>query len=131
MIDSQRVFLSKTSQLYAGFFRSSVFMHAQKVMRKEFKHHRGQTGGWGVEQLAALDDSKYQEENESRLILKWLITTATVSEELSESAASRNIQIMDGEAFVEWLYNNWQALSDGTLNQRVIVKSGVWSFSEN
>ena len=89
----------------------------------QVKHHRGQTGGWGVEQLAALDDSKYQEENESRLILKWLITTATVSEELSESAASSNIQIMDGEAFVEWLYNNWQALSDGTLNQLGISRT--------
>jgi len=75
----------------------------------QVKHHQGMTGTHGIKQLNAVEE----EEN----VLRWLITTASVSDEVKAFADSCNVQVMDGELFVEWLYEHLGNLSPMTLNR--------------
>lgn len=82
----------------------------------QVKHYDGNTGSLGIRQLEAIDMSKHEiDANET--ITRVLITTAEVSDELICRAEDSNIRIMDGHAFVDWLFDNLKDLSRHTLNQ--------------
>lgn len=75
----------------------------------QVKHYKGMTGKHGVNQLDVLSEDDTTQ--------RWLITTADVSDELRDHAAARNIQILDGGEFVDWLIKHVGQLSAATKNK--------------
>lgn len=72
----------------------------------QVKHHTGTTGTHAFRQLLELeadDDTKC-----------WLITTAHVSPDVAEKAASDGIGIMDGEGLSDWIIKQAHLLSAAT-----------------
>ena len=78
----------------------------------QVKHHKGETRGWGIQQLEAFEVN----DDEISFYRKVLITTASVSEELKEHADKSKIIVLDGEQFVAWLYNNIEFIRTETRN---------------
>lgn len=75
----------------------------------QVKHHSGMSGFHGVKQIEAVEDEEQ--------VLRWLITTADVPEELRAKASSLNVNIMDGEEFSSWLTASVAGLSVSTKNK--------------
>lgn len=75
----------------------------------QVKHHRGETSGWGIRQLAAIEEDEHVD--------KWLITTATVADSTLEFAKRENVSVMDGEKLVDWIYDRVDELSPSTKEQ--------------
>ena len=48
---------------------------------------------------------------------KWLITTATVSDDTLELAKRENVSVMDGKKLVDWIYDRINELSPSTKEQ--------------
>lgn len=74
----------------------------------QVKHHRGLTGQYALEQIKA---------SESDLDIdldRWVITTGSVDERFSSLADELNINVMDGQKLVEWIYANLESLSSET-----------------
>ncbi len=102
---------------------SDIDIEAEKVERFsetylliQAKHHRGETNGHGLKQLIAYkknNDVAYQ---------KWLITTAAVSDENKQLAKQNNIEIMEGEELVGWIYKSLPLLSEKTKQALGIVE---------
>ena len=102
---------------------SDIDIEAEKVERFsetylliQAKHHRGETNGHGLKQLIAYkknNDVAYQ---------KWLITTAKVSDENKQLAKQNNIEIMEGEELVGWIYESLPFLSEETKQALGIVE---------
>lgn len=78
----------------------------------QVKHHKGTTGQKGLEQLIAHGIDRTDQE--FRLTRKILITTAKFSDNLLNKAEENNIIAMDGNRFVDWLYDNIEALCSST-----------------
>lgn len=82
------------------------------------KHHKGFTPAKGIEQLVAypsdIGDYDYYR--------KVLVTTAKLNEDVKTEAETHNIKTIDGEALVDWIYDNVDRLSEGTLQ-----KLGIFS----
>ena len=84
----------------------------------QVKHHKGETGKTGIEQLGAYDlGDGYAFQR------KVLITSATLSEELKEEAQEQNIVVVDGEALVQWIFDNIDGLSKATRNALGIIQT--------
>lgn len=81
------------------------------------KHHKGFTSVKGVKQLAAyaVEFSDYD------YCRKVLVTTAELSEDVRAEAERNNIKAIDGEALVDWIYDNVDKLSESTLRKLGIV----------
>lgn len=75
----------------------------------QVKHHRGETSGWGIRQLAAIEEDEHVD--------KWLITTAKVADETLELAKEENVFVMDGSKLVDWIYDRIDELSPSTKEQ--------------
>lgn len=75
----------------------------------QVKHHKGETGDWGIRQLAAIDDDEHVD--------KWLITTANVTDNTLSFAKDENVSVKDGEALVDWIYDRIDQLSPSTKEQ--------------
>lgn len=95
---------------------ADIDIEAQKVDRFsktylliQAKHHRGETNGHGLEQLIA-----YKDKDDDVDCQKWLITTAKVSDENKQLAEQHNINIMEGEELVDWIYESIPRLSEKT-----------------
>ncbi|WBA13858.1 restriction endonuclease [Salinivibrio proteolyticus] len=69
----------------------------------QVKHHRGETDGLGIRQLAAIDEDEHVD--------KWLITTADVADETLEFATTASVSVMDGSKLVDWIYDRIDELS--------------------
>jgi len=70
------------------------------------KHHRGETGHKGLEQLIHYDinDNDY-------IYRKVLVTTAKVNDALKDEAKINDIIIIEGQELAEWIYENLDFLS--------------------
>ncbi|GHA64100.1 restriction endonuclease [Photobacterium aphoticum] len=78
----------------------------------QVKHHKGQTSDKGVRQLI-----DYPTNNDDyRFHRKLLITTGSLSEEVQSLAEQHDIATLDGEEFIEWLYDNISLLDKSTLS---------------
>ncbi|WP_257972653.1 restriction endonuclease, partial [Vibrio parahaemolyticus] len=75
----------------------------------QVKHHRGETSGWGIRQLAAIEEDEHVD--------KWLITTANVADETLELAKKENVSVMDGSKLVDWIYDRIDELSPSSKEQ--------------
>jgi len=87
--------------------RTDIFSSTKLLI--QVKHHNGVTGVHGIKQLEALDDDEQ--------VIRWLITTAGVSDELRGRAESNNIKIMDGNELIDWIFESLPSLSFSTRNK--------------
>lgn len=76
----------------------------------QVKHHDGDTGIWGIEQLKEIKKNG-EDEGCDKLML---ITSGSVTEEVKKEAQKHNIGVMDGEELVSWIYENINELSAET-----------------
>lgn len=89
----------------------------------QVKHHRGETSKHAINQLIA-----YEKETAANAY-KWVITTGRVSDESKSYADENQINIMEGEQFVDWIYSNLNMLSDKTKANLGIVNVPKLSWS--
>lgn len=75
------------------------------------KHHGGQSGTWGAEQLAEIRRQQDERWADHDLVL---LTTAAASRELTEEARRHQITVLDGEALVTWIVDAHHALRPST-----------------
>ena len=73
----------------------------------QVKHHQGDTGTWGLDQLAQLPE----EYNDFNLAL---VTTGEINDEVQSYADSKKINTMDGEQLIDWIYDSIPKLSTKT-----------------
>lgn len=83
----------------------------------QVKHHRGATDIHGIKQLA---DYEYEIDTYD-YYRKVLVTTALVEKEEREEAATQNIKVIDGEALVDWIYDNINGLSENTQKKLGVI----------
>ncbi len=81
----------------------------------QVKHHRGETSKHAINQLIA-----YEFESDSNAY-KWVVTTGHVSQESKLYAQENQINIMEGEQLVDWIYTNLSALKISTKEALGIV----------
>ena len=81
----------------------------------QVKHHNGETSKHAINQLIA-----YEAEATSNAY-KWVITTGHISDESKLHAEENQINIMEGEQFVDWIYTNLNKLSRKTKANLGIV----------
>lgn len=75
----------------------------------QVKHHSGYTDTWGIEQLSIIQqDNAYED---YKFIL---ITSALINNKVKEKANSRDINTMDGEELVEWIFEHIEDLEQST-----------------
>jgi restriction system protein len=87
--------------------RTDMFSSTKLLI--QVKHHNGTTGIHGIKQLEAMDDDEQ--------VLRWLITTAEVSDDLKERAEGNNIKIMDGNDLIDWIFESLPSLSPATRSK--------------
>jgi restriction system protein len=96
-------------------YKSGELSTKGELILIQAKHHSGTTNNHGVEQLKAVEDYTFGEEEFSEdeyTIKKILITTAKIDKQPNSS-----IHIIDGQMFAEWLYDNLALLSKKTKVQ--------------
>lgn len=81
----------------------------------QVKHHRGETSKHAIDQLIA-----YENETATNAY-KWVITTGYISEASKIFAEEKQINIMEGEQLVDWIYTNLSALKISTKEALGIV----------
>ena len=81
----------------------------------QVKHHRGETSKHAINQLIAYD----VELNSNAY--KWVITTGHISHESQSYADENQINIMEGEQLVDWIYTNLSKLKTSTKESLGIV----------
>ncbi len=94
-------------------YRDGEFSTKGEVLLIQAKHHKGTTGDHGVKQLEAIKDfnfGKYGEFSEDDYTIKKVLVTTAEKDVLNNSS----IDIINGESFAEWLYDNLSLLSKDT-----------------
>ena len=81
----------------------------------QVKHHRGETSKHAINQLIV-----YEKETAANAY-KWVITTGRVSDESKSYADENQINIMEGEQLVDWIYTNVDKLKGATKEALGIV----------
>ncbi len=76
----------------------------------QVKHHDGDTGVWGIEQLKEIKKNG-EDEGYDKLIL---ITSGVVGDDVKQEAEKYDIMMMDGEQLIDWIYENLNNLSAET-----------------
>ena len=76
----------------------------------QVKHHTGNTGVRGIEQLKEIIKNG-EDEGADKLML---ITSGVVNDNIKQEADKYGIAIMDGEQLVDWIYENINELSSET-----------------
>lgn len=69
----------------------------------QVKHHRGYSGTHGLEQLIAIPKQAPEEYEDHKLVL---VTTGSVTEEVRSRASNNDIDVLDGDAFADWLLDH-------------------------
>lgn len=77
----------------------------------QVKHHYGETGKWGIQQLEEIKNQDKGDYSDYQLML---ITSAAVSEDLRIYADERDISIIDGDELVNLIFDSINKLSDET-----------------
>lgn len=73
------------------------------------KHHSGYTDNWGLKQLSVLQANSDYEDYKFVLL-----TTAKIGEKVKEEAKDSDIITMDGNDFVDWIFEHLDDLSTRT-----------------
>jgi len=89
----------------------------------QVKHHNGETSAHAIKQLIA-----YEDEANSNAY-KWVVTTGNISDQSKLLAEENQINIMEGEQFVDWIYTNLNKLSIKTKANLGIVDVPKLSWS--
>lgn len=73
----------------------------------QVKHHQGETGEYGLDQVKNyIDDMKDRSlEDDDIIVIPWLLTTAKFSENVKESARLASVRLIDGNEFIEMIFN--------------------------
>lgn len=90
--------------------RMSEFSDKKEVLLIQVKHHTGTSSTHGINQLTAYD----LENEEYSNIEKVLLTTADFKDK--ETAESKNVTVLAGMDFVDWLYDNLENISEKNLS---------------
>ena len=78
----------------------------------QVKHHAGETGAWGAEQLAAIgSDDTWAD---YRLVL---VTSADASDALADACEAHDVTLLDGDALAEWVLDAAADLPDALRRQ--------------
>jgi restriction system protein len=72
----------------------------------QVKHHNGETSSHAIKQLIAYEDEINSD------AYKWVVTTGSFSDKSKILAEENQINIMEGEQFVDWIYINLNKLTD-------------------
>jgi restriction system protein len=72
----------------------------------QVKHHNGETSSHAIKQLIAYEDEINSD------AYKWVVTTGSFSDKSKILAEENQINIMEGEQFVDWIYTNLNKLTD-------------------
>ena len=75
----------------------------------QIKHHQGNSGDWGLKQLAEI--RKTGDYSDYGLIF---ITSASISEQVQQEAKEMDIDVIDGNALVDLIYDNLDKISNDT-----------------
>ena len=75
----------------------------------QVKHHSGYSGSQGIQQVIDVLAQKEYEGYEG-----YFITSAMLTDDVRLFAEENNIEVMDGNAFVELIVNNLDKLSETT-----------------
>lgn len=78
---------------------------SQSKIIVQVKHHSGLTDKKGIDQLAELGDED---------AALFLITSANVSPEVRSYGDQRQVEIIEGEELVDWIFDNWKSLSNAS-----------------
>ena len=76
----------------------------------QVKHHKGNTGAWGIEQLKEIKKNG-EDEGYDKLVL---ITSGNICEDVQKEAEQNGILTMDGKQLADWIYENVNELSPDT-----------------
>lgn len=80
-----------------------------KKILVQVKHHDGESGSYGIQQVIDVLKQKEYEEYEG-----YFITSGFISDETRKIASENNIDVMDGEELVQLIIDNLDKLSKGT-----------------
>jgi len=69
----------------------------------QVKHHQGQSGDHGIEQLLAVPEEAPQTYEDHKLVY---VTTGEVKESAAEKAATHDIDVLGGSEFIDWLLDH-------------------------
>lgn len=84
----------------------------RKVCVQVKHHHWGKTGTHGLHQL---EEAKKGIEEKDNVLVKWvLLSTGTFDENVVKDADELDIQLIDGEKFIDWLYQHIHDLDSKT-----------------
>ena len=96
-------------------YRNGELLSKGELILIQAKHHKGTTGNHGVKQLEAIVDYSFgniEFSEDDYTVKKILITTAQ-----KENENNNSVHIINGQLFVEWLYDNIHLLSKKTKEQ--------------
>jgi len=91
----------------------------------QIKHHRGESGRHGLEQLQAIQMNEPETWGGHELVL---VSTGSVSPEIEEDAEQTEIVVLDETDFIDWLLDHVEELKPET--RRKLGLSEVPSFIE-
>lgn len=92
--------------------RTDAFTQVVHHLLIQVKHHQGETGVWGLEQLKKIRGLEGDLYGDYQLML---VTSGRIPSSVSSYAAEHDIQCMDGEGLVDLIHSNLSRLSEETL----------------
>jgi len=69
----------------------------------QVKHHQGDSGTHGIEQLVAIPEQAPEEYEEHKLVF---VTTGSVNEAVRSRASNHDIDVLEGHDFADWLLDH-------------------------
>ena len=105
-----------SKRAFAGFADADIKATRQDHVTEtqllvQVKHHQGQSGTWGAEQLAEIRRQREDGWADFDLVL---VTTADASSELTEHALQHAVTLLDGHALADWIADVHDVLSPDT-----------------
>lgn len=87
-------------------YRQDWFTQTKLLL--QVKHHQGITDAHGIKQLVAINDECAQ---------RWMITSGYIEADTEIYAESHDVKVMDGEEFVDWLFEQAHRLKITTRSR--------------
>lgn len=107
--------LPKNNQKFQGIAdadikatRSDRFSDIEVLV--QVKHHSGHSDNWGIEQLKAVQQSKFFDDSTKLCFL----TSGLINDEVIQNADNAGIETIDGNELINWIYDNIDKLKSET-----------------
>lgn len=84
---------------------------AEHKLLVQVKHHQGNSGRNGIEQLVAIRENEPETLSDHDLVL---VTTGKVPDDVMERASEEGIQVLNGKDLIDWLLDHADNLSSQT-----------------